>query len=86
MFLFSVATLHKKKKPRILIRGFFLLSNQDSNLDWLIQSQMCYHYTIGQAFSFSRKRLQKYYIFFIQQIFSCVFCPTVCLIVFDACC
>ena len=26
-----------------------LLSNQDSNLDWLIQSQMCYHYTIGQS-------------------------------------
>lgn len=26
-----------------------MLSNQDSNLDWLIQSQMCYHYTIGQA-------------------------------------
>ena len=25
-----------------------LLSYQDSNLDWLIQSQMCYHYTIGQ--------------------------------------
>ena len=28
----------------------FLLSNQDSNLDWLIQSQMCYHYTIGHHF------------------------------------
>ena len=26
-----------------------LLSIQDSNLDWLIQSQMCYHYTNGQS-------------------------------------
>lgn len=32
-----------------------LLSNQDSNLDWLIQSQMCYHYTIGQT-RFSRSK------------------------------
>ena len=24
------------------------LSYQGSNLDWLIQNQMCYHYTIGQ--------------------------------------
>ncbi len=29
--------------------GGFLLSIQDSNLDWLIQSQMCYHYTNGQT-------------------------------------
>lgn len=28
-----------------------LLSIQDSNLDWLIQSQMCYHYTNGQSLS-----------------------------------
>ena len=26
-----------------------MLSIQDSNLDWLIQSQMCYHYTNGQT-------------------------------------
>ncbi len=25
------------------------MSIQDSNLDWLIQSQMCYHYTNGQT-------------------------------------
>ena len=34
----------------------FLLSIQDSNLDWLIQSQMCYHYTNGQSLFFSRER------------------------------
>ena len=34
------------------------MPNQDSNLDWLIQSQMCCHYTIGQSI-----RLQKYTFF-----------------------
>ncbi len=35
--------------------GFFLtwLSHQDSNLDWLNQNQMCYHYTMGQSLSAS---------------------------------
>lgn len=37
----------------------FLLSIQDSNLDWLIQSQMCYHYTNGQSLSFLSKTFAK---------------------------
>ena len=50
------------------------MSYLDSNQDKLIQSQMCYHYTIGQngAF-FSRKRVQKYYFFSELQIFFCNF-------------
>lgn len=38
------------KKRNCFAVPLLLLSNQDSNLDWLIQSQMCYHYTIGQYF------------------------------------
>ena len=34
------------------------LPNQDSNLDWLIQSQKCCHYTIGHL-----NRLQNYTFF-----------------------
>ena len=60
-----------KKKPCRAFCGAFLLSIQDSNLDWLIQSQMCYHYTNGQSLCFvrrndhftSQKRVQKYYFF-----------------------
>ena len=60
-----------KKKPSTIRLGAFLLSIQDSNLDWLIQSQMCYHYTNGQSLCFvrrndhftSQKRVQKYYFF-----------------------
>lgn len=37
------------KKAEIGVISAFLLSIQDSNLDWLIQSQMCYHYTNGQT-------------------------------------
>ncbi len=44
--------------------GLFLLSYLDSNQDKLIQSQMCYRYTIGQSvfsrLSFPQKRVQKY--------------------------
>ena len=36
-----------KKTPRL---GAFLLSYLDSNQDKLIQSQMCYRYTIGHYF------------------------------------
>ena len=39
-----------------MVAGFFSLSIQDSNLDWLIQSQMCYHYTNGQWAFFFLKR------------------------------
>lgn len=46
---------------------FYLLSIQDSNLDWLIQSQMCYHYTNGQssfAFFYLSKAGAKIRLFF----------------------
>ena len=58
-----------KRFQRMLKPFCLLLSNQDSNLDWLIQSQMCYHYTNGHffrlkiAFFTSQKRVQKYYYF-----------------------
>ena len=41
--------LGKQKNAAALLLAAFLLSIQDSNLDWLIQSQMCYHYTNGQS-------------------------------------
>ena len=62
-----------------MLKPSFVLSNQDSNLDWLIQSQMCYHYTNGQCLSvvaekrlFSlEKRVQKYYFFpYWQKLFA----------------
>ena len=43
-----------------MLAGTSLLSYLDSNQDKLIQSQMCYRYTIGQSVSFCRKRVQKY--------------------------
>ena len=46
--------IKKSRNPKI---SAFLLSIQDSNLDWLIQSQMCYHYTNGQSCYFSFGRL-----------------------------
>ena len=46
------------KKPLRNIVAVILLPNQDSNLDWLIQSQKCCHYTIGHL-----NRLQKYTFF-----------------------
>ena len=49
------------------------LSYLDSNQDKLIQSQMCYRYTIGQGLSFARKRVQNYNIFFTWQIFLLLF-------------
>ena len=45
--------LTKRKQPR-LIRAA-LLSYLDSNQDKLIQSQMCYRYTIGQSVFFLSK-------------------------------
>lgn len=42
---------------------FFLLSHQDSNLGKQNQNLMCYHYTMGQSLSFSRKSVQKYAFF-----------------------
>ena len=50
-----------KKKPRRFAR-LFLLSYLDSNQDKLIQSQMCYRYTIGQSqlFSFSEERFTRF--------------------------
>lgn len=41
-----------------------LLSYQDSNLDKLIQSQMCYRYTIGQFRFFLLKSGAKVLCFF----------------------
>ena len=41
----------KQKQHRNLSAA--LLSYLDSNQDKLIQSQMCYRYTIGQSLSFS---------------------------------
>ena len=49
--------------------GRLLLSYLDSNQDKLIQSQMCYRYTIGQSVFFFRKRVQKYNLFFNWQNF-----------------
>ena len=60
----------KRKSPEI--QGF-VLSYLDSNQDKLIQSQMCYRYTIGQGLSFARKRVQNYNIFFTWQIFLLLF-------------
>ena len=40
------------KKRSDFCRFFFLLSYLDSNQDKLIQSQMCYRYTIGQSVFF----------------------------------
>lgn len=46
---------NKQKAPK-LVPGLPLLSYLDSNQDKLIQSQMCYRYTIGQsAFVFLSK-------------------------------
>ena len=42
---------NKQKVPK-LISGLPLLSYLDSNQDKLIQSQMCYRYTIGQSVLF----------------------------------
>ena len=56
------------KKKRIQLSAL-LLSNQDSNLDWLIQSQMCYHYTIGHLLFSSRKRMQRYNFFYKPNFF-----------------
>ena len=42
-----------KKKRNTLMGVSFLLSYLDSNQDKLIQSQMCYRYTIGQSVCFS---------------------------------
>ena len=51
----------KKEAP---FGGCFLLSYLDSNQDKLIQSQMCYRYTIGQSVCFLLgKRVQKYELF-----------------------
>ena len=63
------------------MRFLLLLSIQDSNLDWLIQSQMCYHYTNGQVF-FSFKNeckstnflaTDKIYFDFFSFCFDCQF-------------
>ena len=66
--LIKICDFDIKKGINNNIDSFFLeLSIQDSNLDWLIQSQMCYHYTNGQNSHFSfRNRVQKYYIFLLQ--------------------
>ncbi len=40
------------KKRNTLMGVSFLLSYLDSNQDKLIQSQMCYRYTIGQSVCF----------------------------------
>ena len=39
----------KKQKKNVPFGAFLLLSYLDSNQDKLIQSQMCYRYTIGQC-------------------------------------
>ena len=52
-----------EKKQKALMVSAFLLSYLDSNQDKLIQSQMCYRYTIGQSVFFFRKRVQKYNLF-----------------------
>ena len=66
--LIKICDFDIKKGINNNIDSFFLeLSIQDSNLDWLIQSQMCYHYTNGQGVDFAdflfSNRLQKYYNF-----------------------
>lgn len=51
---------NNKKAPNY-VSGLPLLSYLDSNQDKLIQSQMCYRYTIGQSvLFFSQKRVQNY--------------------------
>lgn len=52
-------------------QGEGVLSYLDSNQDKLIQSQMCYRYTIGQLLNLiSRNRVQKYTHFsFLQNFF-----------------
>ena len=45
----SIIIIANKKPHNQLIVRFFLLSYLDSNQDKLIQSQMCYRYTIGQC-------------------------------------
>ena len=42
----------KKEKFQFLHWNFSVLSYLDSNQDKLIQSQMCYRYTIGQSVFF----------------------------------
>ncbi len=47
-----------------MLQRLSLLSYLDSNQDKLIQSQMCYRYTIGQSVCFLLgKRVQKYELF-----------------------
>ena len=59
----------KKEKFQFLHWNFSVLSYLDSNQDKLIQSQMCYRYTIGQSVFFFRKRVQKYNLFWNWQNF-----------------
>ena len=53
----------------------FWLSYQDSNLDKLIQSQMCYRYTIGHcAFRSLEIGCKSTHFFYSDQIFLSIFC------------
>lgn len=46
-----------------------LLSHQDSNLDWLNQNQMCYHYTMGQSLLLREKQCKSIIFIVIGQIY-----------------
>ena len=37
------------KKTRDIVPGFFVLSHKDSNLNWLNQNEIFFHYTMGQS-------------------------------------
>ncbi|MDN5296372.1 MAG: hypothetical protein PWQ71_478 [Bacteroidota bacterium] len=46
-----------------------LLSHQDSNLDWLNQNQMCYHYTMGQSLLLREKQCKSIIFIAFGQIY-----------------
>lgn len=56
----------KKVRPKSLTE----LSYQDSNLDKLIQSQMCYRYTIGQCFHLEKSGAKVLFFFDMNKYFS----------------
>lgn len=48
---------------------FNWLSHKDSNLNWLNQNQMCYHYTMGQSLLLREKQCKSSIIILTLQIF-----------------
>ena len=48
----AIKIVQEKSHP-LKQMAFLLLSHKDSNLEYLNQNQMCYHYTMGQSLVYS---------------------------------